>query len=209
MASKTTRPLRWPEQVTLRDGSHIRIRPIRPDDKAQLQRGFEKLSSDSRRLRFLVPTEQLSPELVAYLTEVDHHDHEALVAEGATNGEPIGVARYVKVVDQPDTAEVAITVVDRWQRRGVATELLVRLAQRAVENGITRFSGTCLASNEEALELIRAIPGTDVQPAPGGLVEITTELPALVDPSPLRLALHHIAHGKLAFRPPRAPSTSG
>jgi hypothetical protein len=151
---------------------------------------------------FLVPTVQLSSELVAYLTEVDHCDHEALVAEGAETEEPVGVARYVRLVDQPETAEVAVTVVDRWKMRAVATELLVRLAQRAQENGITRFGATCLASNEELFDLIRAVPGTTVRPTSDGLVEISVDLPDIADATRFRLALRHAATGTLAFRPP-------
>jgi GNAT superfamily N-acetyltransferase len=196
--------LRPPEVVTLRDGSRLSIRPIRPDDKAKLRRGFGQLSSGSRRRRFLIPTVRLSSNLVAYLTEVDHIDHEALIAEGAETEEPIGVARYVRLLDQPKTAEVAVTVVDRWQRRGVATELLVRLAERARENGITSFSATCLASNEGALDLIQALPNTNVRPTSDGLVQITVELPEIPEPSRFRLALRHAAEEALAFHCPRA-----
>jgi protein lysine acetyltransferase len=196
--------IEWPKLVTLRDGAQLSIRPIAPDDKEAMLRGFEELSAESRRRRFLVATEELNPRLLAYLTEVDHVDHEALVAEGADDREPIGVARYVRVVDEPDTAEVAVTVADHWQHRGVATELLVRLGRRAVENGITRFSGTCFASNEEALELIRTVPGTTVRPTDNGLVEITVDLPAAAtDTGTFRVALREAAAGSLEFNPPR------
>lgn len=188
--------------VTLRDGSRMSIRPIRPDDKAALLRGFEQLSAESRRRRFLVATEQLSSELLSYLTEVDHVDHEALVAEGADSGEPIGVARYVRVVDQRDTAEVAVTVVDSWQHRGVATELLLRLGRRAVDNGIRHFTATCFASNADALELIRVVPATRVRTTDNGLVEMTVDLPEAEDTGTFRVALRQAAEGGLEFSPP-------
>jgi GNAT superfamily N-acetyltransferase len=188
--------------VTLRDGSRLSIRPIRPDDKAALLQGFEQLSAESRHRRFLVATEELSPELLAYLTEVDHVDHEALVAEGADSGEPVGVARYVRVVDQPDTAEVAVTVVDRWQHKGVASELLLRLGRRAVQNGIRHFTGTCFASNADALELIRAVPATRVHATDNGLVEVTVDLPEAEDTGTFRVALRQAAEGGLEFSPP-------
>jgi RimJ/RimL family protein N-acetyltransferase len=116
--------------VALPDGSEISIRPIRRTDRGQLGEGFERLSPESRYRRFLVPMPRLSPRLVRYLTEVDHHDHEALVALGADTGEPIGVARYVRSDDAADAAEVAVAVVDDWHQRGVATELLRRLVFR-------------------------------------------------------------------------------
>ena len=74
--------------VTLRDGSHVTVRPIRPQDAAPLRAGFERLSEESRYRRFLSPMQQLSGPMLRYLTEVDHHDHEALVALGAGGNPP-------------------------------------------------------------------------------------------------------------------------
>ena len=91
-----SKPPRWPERVALRDGSELAIRPIWPTDKKRLLKGFEQLSPESRYRRFLQPMPHLTGRLVRYLTEIDHHDHEALVALGADNDEPIGVARYVR-----------------------------------------------------------------------------------------------------------------
>src|SRR5689334_1911637 len=104
-----------PERVTLRDGSQVAIRPVRATDKARLREGFDRLSAQSRQRRFLVAMPRLSDRLVRYLTEIDHHDHEALGALGADDGEPIGVARYVRSESDPQAAEVAVAVVDDWQ----------------------------------------------------------------------------------------------
>jgi hypothetical protein len=71
------------ERVELRDGSQIEVRPITPDDKQALVDGFEKLSPESRYRRFLTPVRRLRPGLLAYFTEVDHHNHEAIVAQSA------------------------------------------------------------------------------------------------------------------------------
>ena len=113
-------PPRWPKRAALRDGSEISIRPIRRTDKVRRRIGLRAAQLELRYRRFLVPTSSLSPRLVRYLTEVDHHDHEALVALGADTGEPIGVARYVRSDDEADAAEVAVAVVDQWQEQGVA-----------------------------------------------------------------------------------------
>jgi GNAT superfamily N-acetyltransferase len=113
--------------VELRDGAEIRLRPIRPDDKPQLVEGFDRLSDDSVYKRFLSPLTALRPMDLLYLTEIDHHDHEALIAFDLRTGDPVGVARYVRSAEDPVRAEFAVTVVDDWQRRGVGTALLRRL----------------------------------------------------------------------------------
>ena len=88
-------------RIELRDGASIRVRPIEPGDKPQLQRGFERLSQDSVYKRFLSPLTELRPMDLIYLTEVDHHDHEALIAFDEQTGEPVGVARYVRSATAP------------------------------------------------------------------------------------------------------------
>ena len=84
-------------EVELRDGSWAQVRQIRPDDREALRRGFERLSPESRYRRFLTPMEKLSESQLTYLTDVDHHDHEAMIAfDLATPGEVVGVGRYVR-----------------------------------------------------------------------------------------------------------------
>ena len=147
-------------EVRLRDGSRATIRPIEPGDKALIAAAFAELSPESRYRRFFTPLERLDDGLLAYLTEVDHHDHEALVAIDADTGGAAGVARFVRVAD--DVAEPAVVVDDRWQRRGLGATLLERLADRARAEGIERFAGVVLAQNREAiglLERLGAAPG--------------------------------------------------
>jgi hypothetical protein len=91
----------YPAHLTLRDGSLVRIQPIQPEDKRELERGFKRLSDRSRYSRFLAPMERLSPSMLAYLTEVDHRDHEALIAfdaesKDAGRGGPIRADRRVE-----------------------------------------------------------------------------------------------------------------
>ncbi|HET8950538.1 MAG TPA: GNAT family N-acetyltransferase [Solirubrobacteraceae bacterium] len=194
------RPSRWPERVTLRDGSEVEIRPVRADDKQLLRDGFERLSAESRYRRFLVPMPKLSARLVRYLTEVDHHDHEALGALAADGGEPVGIARYVRTDAGSDAAEVAVAVVDDWHGRGVATALLTRLAERAREEGIVRFTATCQAGNEEALDLVGDLGATRMTGTDPLLVEAQIELPAASERS-LSELLRAAAARRLVFRP--------
>ena len=91
-----------------------------------------------------------------YFTEIDHHDHEALGAVDPGDGRGVGVARYVRSGEDPQAAEIAVTVVDEWRRRGLGTELLAQLAQRAREEGIRRFTALVGADNVAMTGLVRS-----------------------------------------------------
>jgi RimJ/RimL family protein N-acetyltransferase len=161
----------------LRDGTEILIRPIRPDDREELAAGVRRLSPESRYRRFFTPTNELSASELSYLTEVDHHDHEALVALEPASGHGIGVARFVRSADDPEVAEVAVAVADSWQNRGVATALLGRLTERAREEGVRRFSAEILADNRPMLELIEELGDVTTRHLDHGSVRIELELP--------------------------------
>ena len=183
----------------LRGGSRVHIRPIRPDDKGALAEGFARLSPESRYKRFLAPVNELRPRDLRYLTEVDHHAHEALVAQ-APDGEPLGVARYVR---DDGGAEAAVAVVDHWQGRGLGTALLTRLAARASEEGIDHFTAMMLATNHEMLALLNELGPADVTGRADGVLEVQVRLPiAAEEPAtPLRRTLRGAAAGELETRP--------
>jgi GNAT superfamily N-acetyltransferase len=143
--------------VRLGDGSTVLVRPVDGTDAQLLSAGFERLSPASRRTRFLYPKQALSPSEVRYLTEVDHHDHEALGAVAEADGRGVGVARYIRDPHDPCSAEVAVTVIDDWHRRGVGTELLTQLVRRASEEGISRFTALIAADNPAPLGLLRKL----------------------------------------------------
>ena len=117
--------------------------------------GFARLSSESRHFRFLGGKSVLTSRDVRYLTEVDHSDHEAVVALDL-GGRGVGVARYVRDPHTLRAAEVAIAVVDEWHRRGVGVKLLSRLAQRAHEEGVRCFTGVIADDNVAVVALVRA-----------------------------------------------------
>jgi RimJ/RimL family protein N-acetyltransferase len=153
------------------------VRPVRSDDKRRLAQAFDRLSPETRYRRFFAPVEELSGQDLRYLTEVDHHAHEALVAINPENGAIIGVARYVRS-DDPGEAEVAVVVGDPWQGRGVATALLQELVGRAREEGIERFVALVMSDNTEALELFRNLaPSSRTRRSASGHTELVLELP--------------------------------
>src|SRR4051812_1673019 len=136
-------------EVPLRDGSVVTVRPIAPEDAEPLREAFDRLSERSRYRRFFTPMPHLGDRLLRYLTEVDHHDHEALVANDAQTGVGVGVARFVRLADRPADAEAAVTVADDWHGKGLGTLLLELLAVRAREEGIERFVAVMLPENKE------------------------------------------------------------
>lgn len=148
-------------EAVLRDGSRVMLRAIRPEDKERLQRGFELLSRRSRYLRFHADLEQLTPQQLAYLTEVDHEDHEAWIAlDPADPGSPgMGVARYVRLSEEPHIAEAAVTVLDQHQGKGLGTLLLRTLAEQARMHGVEVFRSYVLAENAVMLETLEALGG--------------------------------------------------
>jgi GNAT superfamily N-acetyltransferase len=166
------------ERVELAGGLKIVVRPIRADDRRRISEGFERLSPESRYRRFFAPLQRLSSEDLTYLTEVDHSDHEAMVAVDPEDGAIVGVARYVRAED-PAEAEVAVVVGDPWQGRGVATALLDRLVERARVAGITHFVALVMSDNEEALELFRHLApgGSSTRRSFSGHTEMLIELP--------------------------------
>jgi GNAT superfamily N-acetyltransferase len=194
------------ERVILGDGSVVHVRPIEPSDKQLLQAAFEGLGEESRYRRFLHPVKWLSEHELAYFTEVDHYDHEALLAVGPHGTEPVGVARYVRL-PEPEVAEVAIAVVDDWHGRGVGTLLLQELVGRARAAGICRFRATCLADNAEVLDLLGRLGTTRVDHPEPGLAELDIDLPtAGMTVDELHAALRHAAAGAVQVQPPGRPS---
>jgi GNAT superfamily N-acetyltransferase len=198
-------PVAERDVITLRDGSKLVVRPIVPEDKAAIVAGFERMSPESRYRRFFAPLDRLSERDLAYLTEVDHHDHEALIGFEAATREPVGVARYIRS-DAPTEAEVAVTVVDDWQGRGVATALLERLTARAHEEGITHFLALVLTENRDAIELFDHMAPDRSPPrrSASGHLELVIELPEPGTPtreSRLGRALRAAARGVLNANP--------
>src|SRR5262245_61276552 len=156
-----TEPHRYATDALLRDGGSIHIRAIRPDDKQRLLAFFERLSIRSVYFRFFQTKQRLTDEELRYFTELDFTRDVALVAtllEGQ-EGDLIGVGRYFRIHadGQPTThAEVAFTVADAYQGRGMGTLLLEHLAAIARRQGINTFEAYVLGENNRMLEVFEA-----------------------------------------------------
>ena len=190
----------------LRDGSHVGLRPVTPDDKALLLDGFSRLSTRARYLRFLAPAERLSAGQLAYLSEVDHHDH---VAWGVLEGEnAAAVGRWVRLGDEPSAADVAVTVLDDYQRRGLGRLLLEVLAVSARARGIGDLHFDVLAENDAMLGLLGSFGA--VRTAQSGVVHLVLDVsrvpaPDMVDGDLIGLleAARRSAASRLSLDPVR------
>jgi protein lysine acetyltransferase len=165
----------------LPDGARVLIRPIRPDDKGMLADGLRRLSPQSAQRRFLTPKRSFSRAELRYLTEVDGLDHVALVAEypSAPTRRLIAVGRFVKLQDDPQAAEVAVTVADEWQGRGLGSVLGKHLAHSARNRDIRRFTATMASENVPAHRLMAKLTEhLEQHHVGGGVDELVLDLAA-------------------------------
>ena len=139
-------------RVTLKDGTAVTIRPIRPEDAGIEQEFVRNLSDESRYFRFMDSVRELSPRMLSHFTQVDYDLHMALIAVGEENGREIevGVTRYIKDKDR-QRCEFAIAIADGWQRRGLGSQLMRALMAAARAAGIRVMHGDVLASNHHML----------------------------------------------------------
>src|SRR5262245_11124970 len=156
-----TDPRHYATDELLRDGGSIHIRAIRPDDKQRLLALFERLSSRSVYFRFFQTKQRLTEEELRYFTELDFTRAVALVATLREGGAEhiIGVGRYFRSDEdgQPSRrAEVAFTVADAHQGRGIGTLLLEHLAAIARTQGIDTFEAEVLGENNRMLQVLDA-----------------------------------------------------
>ena len=163
-------PGEWESDVVLSDGGTVHLRPIRPDDEAGLLGLFTRLSSESVYMRFFSPVQAPTDQQLAHFTHVDYVDRMALVAE--LGNDIVAVARY----DRPPEAaiaEVAFTVQDDQQGRGLATIMLEHLAAVARTRGIHAFMAETLPDNRRMLGVFRDAGFQVVRDFADGVVHVT------------------------------------
>lgn len=165
--------------VRLRDGTRVVIRTIRPDDRWRLEHSRDRFSDESMRRRFLSPKPRLTNTELRYLTEVDGDSHYAIVAVPLDDLDSImGVARFVRLPDDPLTADAAIIVADELQGQGLGKRMAHELADAARDRGIRRFAASMLTDNRPALALMRTLSDRLDSHYADGYREVVTELAA-------------------------------
>jgi GNAT superfamily N-acetyltransferase len=204
----------YQESVPLADGQRVQLRLMRPSDKALLLAGFEQLSSDSRYARFMVPKARLTERELRYLTEVDGIDHFAMGAVRrhlVSKDQGVGSARFVRFVDEPDTAEPAVTVIDAYQGKGLGTMLLQRLIEAAWERDVRWFRSELLAENKASKRTMEALsPEVQFRAAGDGALiatipvpepDRTPTAPGFFVGTPVQKLLSYVARAKVTVRP--------
>ena len=191
-----------PEEFRLRDGTRVWIRPILPSDRELHAVNYERLSADSKFHRFLTPMTHLSEEMLTRLVDdVDGVDHVAYYVFGDSDDPevsmlPIAIGRIKRDPERPDTADVAVTVMDPWHGRGVATALLPVLVARRPE-GVTGIVTAVATDNPASIAMLKRLGPTEVIPMGGGALEVRIDLsgsprvpvpPAVPQPVPAAVA---------------------
>ncbi|MFP5252915.1 MAG: N-acetyltransferase family protein [Actinomycetes bacterium] len=166
-------------EVRLRDGTPALTWSVLPEDREAIREGYGRLSERSRYHRFLTGVPHLTEQLLDHLVdEVDGVDHVALVLfvlDDTHDGEPAGVARVIRYPGRPEVADVAVTVADEWQGRGVATALLQQL-MRQRPRGVTRLETTLAADNPAALAMLRRLGDLTITDSGSGRLDVRVDL---------------------------------
>jgi ribosomal protein S18 acetylase RimI-like enzyme len=144
-----------PQRLTLRDGNVVDVRRLERADRAGLEAAIARLSSESRYQRFATPQPRLSDRELDRLLDIDHHEREALLAVDPLTRRGIAIVRYAEVPGEPGIVDVAATVADDWQGRGLGSALLAQLTERAGEEGRSALRASTLATNRRAIAMLR------------------------------------------------------
>lgn len=175
---QTPYPAQYEETLTLRSGEVIFVRPIRPDDEPLMREMFYDFSENTKYLRFHAVTKSMPHNKLQVFCTVDYDSEMALIGLYGPPGaeEIVGVARYMTDAKK-QSAEVAFTVGDAWQRKGLGTYLFERLLKIARGHGIGTFHAYVLAQNSGMLKVFNS-SGLIVETATeADVVHVTMKLP--------------------------------
>lgn len=143
---------------TLRDGLRVVVRSLVAEDREDVEQGFAELSERTKNLRFLTGKDHLSRRgLDTLVDDVDQHDHVAVALWWERTSQPdvlVGEGRFIRLKDDPECADVAVTVADELQGQGGGTLIMRALVLRAREEGVRRFSAVMSPDNEPSHRLM-------------------------------------------------------
>jgi RimJ/RimL family protein N-acetyltransferase len=148
----------WLGELRLADGTVVRFRHVRPEDEPLITGAIRTASRETLLHRFFSPIRSVSPEMLRRMLGFDRSSELCIVGvvEKPDSMRIVCGARYVRL-PRPGAAEIALTVHDDFQRRGLGTFLLKLLTQLAVADGIRRFEADVMGSNEKMLGIFRKL----------------------------------------------------
>ncbi len=149
-------PKELESEETLKDGTRLLLRPVRPEDEPVLQDLASHMNPDDLRLRFFTPIKSLSHTLAARLSQIDYDREMALIARLAGNGTALGVARF-SADPNNQRCEFAVALRSDWKGRGLGHRLMTRLIAVAKARGIAEMVGDVLHENEAMLTLAKRL----------------------------------------------------
>jgi len=195
------------EEHVLVTGERVILRHIQPADAEPLKLAFDTLSPESRYRRFFGNKETLDGPTLNYLTNVDGIDHVAIVATCESldlkTEVGLGVARFVRLAEAKDSAEIAVVVVDHMQKKGLGALLLSTAVVAAHERGITKFRGEVLRENVPVMTLLEEVGARRVAATNGTVAfEIDLDQGEHAFPRMLRAAASQVAMFIRRLTPP-------
>jgi GNAT superfamily N-acetyltransferase len=141
-------------QVTLSDHRVVAVRPLERRDREGLAEAISRLSPETRYLRFANAKPQISSRELDFLLDVGRRDHRALLAVDPATGWGVAVVRYVQLQAEPTVAEIAATVSDDWQGRGLGSAMVVQLIEQARADGFSALRASVLATNKRSIAML-------------------------------------------------------
>jgi len=153
---QVTYPAELERHETLRDGTEIFFRPVKPTDEPALSEMLYSLSSESVRTRYFTHTKTFPHRDVQKITNIDYRNDLAIVGcvPGPGGEEIVAIAQYF-LDPKTHSAEVAFIVRDDWQQKGMGTFLLDYLTRIAKQRGVRRFYAKVLPSNTPMLTIFQ------------------------------------------------------
>jgi acetyltransferase len=164
-------PKQWERNITAADGTHLFLRPIRPEDEELMRRFFSRVTADDLRLRFFAPVKYIGHTFIARLTQLDYARAMAFVAVDKPSGEMLGtVCLHADANHQ--NAEYAILVRSDLKGRGLGWLLMKTIIEYARNEGLRRVEGQVLRENTTMLTMCAELGFQSAQDAddPGILV---------------------------------------
>ncbi|MFX0134010.1 MAG: GNAT family N-acetyltransferase [Candidatus Hodarchaeota archaeon] len=149
-------PKKFEKYIKLRDGTRILFRPIKPSDADIWVELYNSLSSNTKYLRFFTNMPTPNQKMIDKYTKIDYINNFAIIAIYNENGKDkmVGVVRYG--LDPPDSnsAELAVVVADKWQGRGLGTQMLIYMLRVMQKRGVKKVKGDVFLRNDKMMQLM-------------------------------------------------------